>query len=735
MRRKACLVLFILSFLLLFVSCGSSSERAKSNDSVSSVTSVEKKSESSESNESKKDDEQNSSSSKEKNNNESNESSESKGNNNSNDELSSTDENNDSESSLEEETVKYYDVTIKYDVVSYTGKLINEYDTPDKVGNFSKSTKVVADSNLKLEGELNSGYKFGGWYNGTNNLSNSLTYTLENINEDITIIAKFRPKNFSLTVKTLNSTIGNVSVNDSDYNDTYSSNVMYNSELIIKTDGDEELFDGWYIGGNRVSGDTTYKLNMPASAITIEARWNIFLVTYDLNGGDYNDDENITEYTSTDEEFVLKDPTYVGYDFDGWYDGDIKVEKIDPKANKNYSLKAMWSPSTNTKYTVVVVCNYGYEDITIGKYTETKTGTTGEETDAKYLDIDGLTPKYTSVTQEIIARDGSTVVKLYYKRNLVLCTFVFEDLYAGYIDNNGNMTSNNYFDDKVNYTITLFDGYTLDGVYDENNNLVSDELEFNLTIPANDTVYTIKTVKNIYTLNTYQSIVNDKGFEVTFDSQGGSLVDKQYSNSLVYPYSTKENALFKGWSKTTSGSIDNYMGNNISSDTTYYARWYEQNDWYTGSIKSDIDLESITLGYVNGTFEVSQKVEYAKSYYGNGGWLVFTPLVTGKVKFYVSGYKWSSFNIYTGSIDSYYGNVDVNFNDKYYETKSNLTKGTIYYVQVDGYYGYSNYVRVEGKYPNDSRDVSTGYIDYTYESNGVNKLYNYADILAYNPLK
>ena len=78
----------------------------------------------------KKDDEQNSSSSKEKNNNESNESSESKGNNNSNDELSSTDENNDSESSLEEETVKYYDVTIKYDVVSYTGKLINEYDTP-----------------------------------------------------------------------------------------------------------------------------------------------------------------------------------------------------------------------------------------------------------------------------------------------------------------------------------------------------------------------------------------------------------------------------------------------------------------------------------------------------------------------------------------------------------------------------------------------------------------------------
>ena len=58
MRRKACLVLFILSFLLLFVSCGSSSERDKSNDSVSSVTSVEKKSESSESNESKKDDEQ-----------------------------------------------------------------------------------------------------------------------------------------------------------------------------------------------------------------------------------------------------------------------------------------------------------------------------------------------------------------------------------------------------------------------------------------------------------------------------------------------------------------------------------------------------------------------------------------------------------------------------------------------------------------------------------------------------
>lgn len=64
---------------------------------------------------------------------------------------------------------------------------------------------------------------------------------------------------------------------------------------------------------------------------------NEYTIEYDLDGGTC---EGLVEIFKDYKEVSLKVPTKEGFAFDGWYEGDVKVESI--KENRNYSLKAKW---------------------------------------------------------------------------------------------------------------------------------------------------------------------------------------------------------------------------------------------------------------------------------------------------------------------------------------------------------------------------------------------------------
>ena len=730
MKRKTYLVFLFMFTFLLFVSCGGSKSKknnvktSKSLEETSSeVVESSQISNDTESSISLKDDES-SKDSIESNSKESisnvesildeskNESSLS----NSNIESSS------SESTLED----LVNVTIKFVTLDYSNNPISESFDSKEYGEFSESTKIKKGESLKLTGSLNPGYNFIGWYYNSSRKSSQIDYTFNDIIEDIVIEARFKAKQFELSVVSANPLIGKISVNDEDYTDTYTKNNMYNSLITLKTNGDKDLLDGWYINNEKVSSELTYSFNMPSSELTVEVRWNIFIVNYDLNGGDYNNENNIQLFTSKDDDFVLLDPSYEGYDFLGWYDGDTKVEVIDTSAKSNYNLVAKWAPSTNTKYRVCVMYydNELYKDIEIEDSSYDLYGTTNELTNATYIDILGYTPKNNPIEQKTILRDGSTVVYIYYSKNYSRASFVFSDINAGYIDrldSYQNFTGSLYYGTEIPYEITLFAGYSLVGVYDSENNLVSDSLEFDLIAPPVDETYTIVTEKNSFKLNTYQSLINDKGYEITFDSNGGTEVEKQYSNSLVFPYTEKEDSLFRGWAKSSTSTSTYSLQNGFTSDTTLYALYYDDSKWYSPN-SSYLDYENVTLGHVNGTFEVSQKVEYNK--YGYGGWLAFTPYATGSINIYVSGYKYRDIKLYEGNMNT---SVSLTSKGTYLET-AKLYTNKIYYINLLGYYGYSNYIRLEGAYPSDFRDFSS---NVTYLSDGVNKLYDYADISVY----
>ena len=110
-------------------------------------------------------------------------------------------------------------------------------------------------------------------------------------------------------------------------------------------------------------------------------------------------------------------PTKTGYTFKAW---SPAVSSTMPAENTTYT--ATWDPATNTAYTVE-----HYQETLAGTYpttateSESKTGTTGQNTAAEAKAYTGFTAQ--SFSQATIAADGSTVVKIYYKRDLFTVIF------------------------------------------------------------------------------------------------------------------------------------------------------------------------------------------------------------------------------------------------------------------------------------------------------------------------
>ena len=119
---------------------------------------------------------------------------------------------------------------------------------------------------------------------------------------------------------------------------------------------------------------------------------------------------------------TLPTATRPGYTFDGWYQDGKPVTQVNAAAN----LEAHWTAAKNTKYTVIHWQENANDENYSFKESETKTGTTDEETKAAAKRYEGF--KAQTVEQQTIAGDGSTIVNVYYKRNVYTITFYLDDV-------------------------------------------------------------------------------------------------------------------------------------------------------------------------------------------------------------------------------------------------------------------------------------------------------------------
>lgn len=137
-------------------------------------------------------------------------------------------------------------------------------------------------------------------------------------------------------------------------------------------------------------------------------------LTFDSQGGS----AIASHYVRQGESFELSKvdkPTKAGYTFAGWSlttDGET-VGQVIPKGDTK--LYALWKPAT-AKYTVIHwqenANDTGYSYIE----SETKSGTTEDLTNAAAKSYQGFTKQ--AIEQQTIKGDGSTIVNVFYKRNV-----------------------------------------------------------------------------------------------------------------------------------------------------------------------------------------------------------------------------------------------------------------------------------------------------------------------------
>lgn len=218
--------------------------------------------------------------------------------------------------------------------------------------------------------------------------------------------------------------------------DTQSS--VSTGDVLVPVGADGKL-TGWYIGGTRY--ETVSKADFPAGSdtLTLTARvdkghW----IHFDSAGGSYVAPQFVTGNT-----IPPADPARPGFLFKGWYEESGKQFTFGSQLTSNITLTARWESNTSTKYTVIHWQEKADESGWSLHETETKTGGTGAQTAAAAKSYDGFTAQ--TITQQTINGDGSTIVNVYYKRNVYDVKF-FTIKYA--------WLSGKYVKDKEIYCIT-----------------------------------------------------------------------------------------------------------------------------------------------------------------------------------------------------------------------------------------------------------------------------------------
>ena len=179
--------------------------------------------------------------------------------------------------------------------------------------------------------------------------------------------------------------------------------------------GPDESITGWYFD-EAAQTEKADAVTINGQNVTLYAKVEKgYWITFDANGGSYTAPVFYANGTTAAE--PVTKPTLPGYSFDGWYlDEDCTNSADFSKITTSTTVYAGWK-AADTTYTVIHwqenADDNGYSYVASD---EKQLGASGAQTAARAKSYPGFTAQ--TITQETIAGDGSTIVNVYYKRNL-----------------------------------------------------------------------------------------------------------------------------------------------------------------------------------------------------------------------------------------------------------------------------------------------------------------------------
>lgn len=332
-------------------------------------------------------------------------------------------------------------------------------------------------------------------------------------------------------------------------------------------------FGGWATSsaGSKVYDDQAYVSNLTAEKdgqYNLYAAWNAntYFVRFHGNGEDVvgtMDDQSFA-YDEGAKALTANRFTRIGYTFGGWalspdgeaeYSNSESVQNLVAENGAVVDLYAKWTPGQGIEYTV----KHWQQNVNDNEYTlvneQTLTGTTGMTTDARVNTYTGFTAK--PIVQGTIAGDGTTVVDVYYDRDIH---------YAVWETNGGTYVSNVPL--RFGQVITAPDEPTREGY-----NFTGWTWEENST-PVKNIPETVKmgTADKTFTAN-WSPIT----YIIEFNTGDGSPVQNQtieYKGKVTRPEDpSREGYTFGGWYTGDTFAEAYDFDKEVIESFTLYAKW------------------------------------------------------------------------------------------------------------------------------------------------------------------
>lgn len=183
--------------------------------------------------------------------------------------------------------------------------------------------------------------------------------------------------------------------------------------------GPDESITGWYFD-EAAQTEKADSVTINGQNVTLYAKVEKgYWITFDANGGSYT--APVFYANGATAAKPATDPTLPGYSFDRWYmDKECKNAAVFSEITTSTTVYAGWE-AANTTYTVIHWQENADDDDYSYAENETKQGASGTQTAATAKSYPGFTAQ--AITQETIAGDGSTIVNVYYKRNIYSVKF------------------------------------------------------------------------------------------------------------------------------------------------------------------------------------------------------------------------------------------------------------------------------------------------------------------------
>ncbi len=442
-----------------------------------------------------------------------------------------------------------------------------------EAGNVTGANDYEYDTQATLTATANEGYTFDGWYNGSECLESSATYTFT-VTKAETVTAKFSLKKYAVSVTKNIPEAGDVTGAD-DYE--------YNTQATLTaTTNYGYTFDGWYNGSECLESSETYTFTVTGET-TVTAKWiaNEYTVSITKNtdaagevtgAGDYEYNTNAT-LTAT----VTK-----GHVFDGWFDSEDQLLTKETvytfPVTADTTVKAKWSVDSSL-YTITVA----NDDASAGSVTGGGEFYAGESVtvtatpNAEYV-FDGWYVgdecKNTQATYQFYASETITLTAKWSVKKYAI-TIEKNIAAAGTVTGDGSFVKGA----QVTLTATDNDGYQFVGWYDGNTQLATTRTySFNVT--------------GEQTITAQWSEIE---YTATFQADGTSVGTETFTvstESLTEPDVPEKAGYTGAWESYTLG-LDDIVINAVYTPITYTAT-FQADGAIVGTKTFTVLTESLT---------------------------------------------------------------------------------------------------------------------------------------------